>query len=70
MINILTRCPCGCNEKYLKIVVGKFYIWYFTDCGEWWFRIGMPWIVFSYSPCQGFKVYKLNKKKTGRNDGN
>ena len=58
MIKMTKKCPCGCEEKHRRLDIGQFFVWYFEDCGEWWFRIGTPWKVFSYSPCQGWMKYR------------
>ena len=64
MFKITTKCSCGkCKQTYFRIEFFKFFIWYFTDYGPWWFRIGTPWVVFSYSPCQGWKKYKRSDFK-------
>jgi hypothetical protein len=54
-----TKCTCGCNERFFKLGLENLYIFYFEDCGEWWFKIRILKTLYSYSPCQGFTKHKV-----------
>lgn len=66
MAEFQTKCKCGCKEKNWKIGLFGFFLWYFTDAGAWWFRIGTPWKTLSYSPCQGFMLIKSSLFKEAK----
>jgi hypothetical protein len=52
------------NDKDYEVFLLGIMFWFFTDCGEWWFRIGRrnKWYI-GYSPCQGIEYYNYITKK-------
>lgn len=60
-MRLIRKCGCGCDEVHKGIEIGSFFVLYFEDCGEWWFKIGHNNYYLSYSPCQGLWWIVNNK---------